>query len=737
MIVCMVTDKSSSQIPSNLDPSKSPLSVFDSSYEKNSLPNLLYHRLDLIPSTNSQLSMCQYFKQIITYDATALYLSARAFISPYTHLKNNRPEIVDDQSNYHTIQNFMAYLKDTTNLFANPGMLNEIRNDVIALYHVMEVLKKKHFESKLKKYVIRRYSASTNGVMQVYPGCILDPNFEPSRRPWFKKAMENPGQISITEPYLDAGGAGYVVSISYTIFAGYFNKNQPIIVVSMDLTHGFFYKMLLEASPVCSQVNIKCFLMEDNGYLVAHPSVLAPASIINRHPVEHIAQKEPQIANDILNHRKFVKKIACNNYLNGTVQRSYQFNTSINEIITNWANVEKTKYQIALIKNTNLFVGVINSTSSQNGAFCPCNVVDFLCLNCNRMEQTECECPCECNIFPEDCQTASIMKNSIQSANETLAMKNSTWQACPQPIEYVWSFTSPHLKETVDACEAFPCELFSSAEECLGVLGCVWCYVNYDETPLSTPYCTIQSACYSGVYGSSDAYGNAYDNLVIDSMINYNFLPPTYSAILPVIGVVITLFVIVGFAMYCYKLNYDSSGFGEHLYADSIQDNCIGMMPMNRLDFYDDTPDDHDLGMGGNSLNQRLLQNPVSNAIIMPNISSPYRIATNYRRPNYADSSDHGYSTMTPQNDDSEHHTNNESLINNRIRRLSMSDSASVNTSVSSPQNNQPYDLPQTKPHIVPPISDQTSQLMNKQKMLSPNKFLAEVQVHRHMEMES
>ena len=174
--------------------------------------------------------------------------------------------------------------------------------------------------------------------------------------------------------------------------------------------------------------------------------------------------------------------------------------------------------------------------------------------------------------------------------------------------------------------------MFSSQSECLPVIGCTWCQVNYDtESYLSQPFCAMSSTCYNGILGSSrDAYGEGGEmsNVVIDSLMNYNFLTPTYSSMLPVVGVVIFLVIIVGFAMYCYKLNSDTGGFGEHLYADSVPDNCM-MMPMARLDFFDDHGTEEDLGNG--NLNQSLLQNAPNNAILAPNISSPYRIATNYR----------------------------------------------------------------------------------------------------------
>ena len=225
------------------------------------------------------------------------------------------------------------------------------------------------------------------------------------------------------------------------------------------------------------------------------------------------------------------------------------------------------------------------------------------------------------------------------------------------------------------------------------------------------------------MFGSYDGY----NNIVIDNVMNYNFLPPTYSAILPVIGVILLLFLVVGFAMYCYKINYDSNGFGEHLYVDSQDNNCIGMMQMSRFD-YDDHPMEENHEMG-NSLNQSLLN---TNEHAVSNIQSPYRIATNYRHPNgYTDSSDHGYSTMGTHHDDSEHQA---SISNRHNKRFSLSDSASINTSISSPQNNQPYDLsmpPQTGVRQLP-SSDQTQILSPKK--LSPHQILAEVTVHRLME---
>ena len=58
----------------------------------------------------------------------------------------------------------------------------------------------------------------------------------------------------------------------------------------MDVTLGYFYKMLLDNIQVCKQSMVRCFLLNDDGYLIAHPSLVEPNG---RGPVEelHITHK--------------------------------------------------------------------------------------------------------------------------------------------------------------------------------------------------------------------------------------------------------------------------------------------------------------------------------------------------------------------------------------------------------------------------------------------------------------
>lgn len=415
------------------------------------------------------------------------------------------------------IRSVMAYIKDATKLLTNPGLQADVRGDVLLLSHAINVLRYRHLQTDqagdMSRYIIRRYVATMSGALQMYPGCVLETDFEPSRRPWFVKAMEHQDKIIVTEPYLDAGGAGYIVTIAHTIY-GIGDNGKPsdrrrpsnghhyrrrrhnsglpskvAAVVAIDVTRGYFYKMLAQSSTHCQdEMNIKCFLIEDTGYLIVHPSILEPAMSINmpqinnnntmggwssRRPaiMEHITHKESLVSNDMLLHKNLVQKRMCQNLLNRRVERYYQFNTSITEVLTNVVNGERSKYQITTIPGTNVLVVMVNSTDGEGGtAFCPCSTVDRVCFNCNRMEPINCECPCECPIMSID---KPIEVNDYTFGDADSGEKHVDFakniDVCATPIEQI-IIKKMETADNLDlhSCVNVSCELYNSQFDCLG-----------------------------------------------------------------------------------------------------------------------------------------------------------------------------------------------------------------------------------------------------------------------------
>lgn len=663
-IVCVVVDV-------NLD---TIYNITNSEYMQRGSRDILFHRLDLFPPKNGK--MCRHFKQISTIDQGTVYLSPSSFESPFSYLY----DMGDGREAVTYMQNYLAYLKSVAHvLLSNPGLKEEIQSDVVFLNSLLYYYKRQHLHGTHNKYVVRRYAVTESGALVMFPGTVLEYDYEPLRRPWYTFAMENPGKIILTPPNLDTGGAGYVVSISYAVK----HKMYPTMVVSMDVTMGFLYKLLIDSLPQCGYPNIKCFIMNNRGYLISHPGLMDPNS---SGPIEqqHITHKESMIAIDMLNHKGFVTKRLCNNFQDKTIQRFYEFNTSLTGVLTNMVLGEHcVHYYIAAIAGTNAFVGLVNSSCSV-GAFCPCSMVHRLCLNCYRMEQNECECPCECSSEMYNCPDASV---SVTSPG--LPLCGATPESTNHKSHYFHNYA-----ENLQPCFDFQCDSYTTHSSCLGVTGCEWCQLDTDgQTPLSSSFCSAQSTCFNGVLGAVTPYGEStFGRVTRDDLFG------SYSAIGPIAGCIVTVSLIVAVAIYCYRQNVTSASC-HNLYVDGPADNWQDQdVQLSHLH----SDDKHDHSGQDKLLSTMEIEAPIS----------PYRVITGYRRPP-AGGSDHGYSTMTPHEDsEATGFSVNEPIV------LSDDTKSDVSCPISS------------KVRPKPKYSDTNVTVLP----CGKNSVIAPVTVHRHME---
>ncbi|KAH8413707.1 hypothetical protein KR222_004348, partial [Zaprionus bogoriensis] len=682
-VLCLV---STASIPSNAAHNASsqqqrynimePVPNYDAGYYGDSM-DLLYHRLDLKQSGASGApATCRYFRQLATMDAPTLFLSAAAFESPFAFLHNNRP-----RTKLRPEESIMAYLRESSVLLANPGLRPHIRYEVRVLYQAMQQLRLRHQDTNgaLRGHIIRRYIASVSGVVLLYPGCLLSNSYDATRRPWFRQAMAQPGRIVSTSPYLDAGGAGYIVTIAHTIFEGKSHalhsaqQDRPVAVVALDVPYAFYYRLVLDSTPLCQLPHMKCLLFEHEGYLLAHPSMLQVSTPARnqRRPHEHLTHKESYLANDMLNHGQLVRKLGCASYQNRTLQRYYAFNTSLASILSNVVHGERTKYAIALIRGSNLFAAVLNS-SCDGGAFCPCSTIDRVCLNCKRMDQTDCECPCECPMLSSD--------------SESYANYTQQFPYCAPPSEHFLAMPpTTQLLSALPTCVVHGvggCETHATQRECLGMMGCEWCQQDVEGNSFGAAFCSTQAGCFNGVLGSLTPYGEL-DELEMLAAHNPQREQHSYSAFGPLGGAIVVLAIVIGFAIYCYRNNLDNQA-QEQFYVDSVQEENYGL-PLSRFNF-DDCKAHDEPPMGGydHTAAQRQLMHAAD--------ISPYHMSSGssyYRRPPNGES-DHGYSTMTPHEDSSDQQcfTLAEPLLLHD-KRHSKSDTMSISTSISSPTNRQ------------------------------------------------
>lgn len=333
----------------------------------------------------------------------------------------------------------MAYLKDSTMSMENPGLKDTIHGDVNLMATLTSMWKELLESSETSKYIVRKFIATTSGAFIVYPGALLDQSYEPKSRPWYTKAINNPGKLVFIPPYLDVGGGGYIVTMAQAVFS---HSDSVWAVMAIDLTLGYFHKIIDEMVPICSGSKSSCFIMDDYGYLVVHSSFLRPLSAFMER--QHITHKEPQMVNDLLNQKSIVRKFVCNSYNDRTIQRYYMFNSSLVGILTNVIHTEDAsscaKYKMVSLEGTNAFFGIVNHTCDNSTTFCPCSLTDRLCLNCHRMEQTDCECPCECPLVMDMC-------------SGDLAEKEDKNPSCIPLMEPLREPTVPkYLFESLDSC---------------------------------------------------------------------------------------------------------------------------------------------------------------------------------------------------------------------------------------------------------------------------------------------
>ncbi|EHB12295.1 VWFA and cache domain-containing protein 1 [Heterocephalus glaber] len=586
----------------------------------NTVPSskLLYHRLDLL----GQPSACLHFKQLATLESPTVMLSAGSFSSPYEHL--SQPETK------RMVEHYTAYLSDNTRLIANPGLKFSVRNEVMATSHVPDEWMAQMEMSSLSTYIVRRYIATPNGVLRIYPGSLMDKAFDPTRRQWYLHAVANPGLISLTGPYLDVGGAGYVVTISHTIHSSstQLSSGHTVAVMGIDFTLRYFYKVLMDLLPVCNQDGgnkIRCFIMEDRGYLVAHPTLIDPKG---HAPVEqqHITHKEPLVANDILNHPNFVKKNLCNSFSDRTVQRFYKFNTSLVGDLTNLVHGSHcSKYRLARIPGTNAFVGIVNETCDSL-AFCACSMVDRLCLNCHRMEQNECECPCECPLEVNEC-----------TGNLTHAeSRNPSCEVHQEPVTY--TAIDPSLQDALHQCVNSRCSQRLESGDCFGVLDCEWCVVDSDgKTQLDRSYCAPQKECFGGIVGAKSPYRNDM-GAIGDEVITLNMIKS--APVGPVAGGIMGCIMVLVLAVYAYRHQIHRRSH-QHMSPLAAQEMSVRM---SNLENDRDERDDDSHEDRGIISNTRFIA-----AVMERHAHSPERRRRYWGRS--GTESDHGYSTMSPQED--------------------------------------------------------------------------------------
>ncbi|QEK11560.1 methyl-accepting chemotaxis protein [Crassaminicella thermophila] len=127
---------------------------------------------------------------------------------------------------------------------------------------VMNILKNvKESDSE----IMNTYFGSNNGNIYIYPNQAIPDGYDPRRRPWYKKALNNKGKVVWTDPYKDATSGDVVITVAKTVI----DNDKVIGVIGVDIN-------LRLLSENLSKITIGnegyIYVTDKNGIMIAHPN---------------------------------------------------------------------------------------------------------------------------------------------------------------------------------------------------------------------------------------------------------------------------------------------------------------------------------------------------------------------------------------------------------------------------------------------------------------------------------
>ena len=197
-----------------------------------------YHRIDLATprhtvtgTVTGPVSMCSMFGTLATMDRTTIKFGPEQFNDPFGYLENT-----ETTAGVNALNTYMDGKGAADNSwFKNRKVLEDV--------YVTSVLDKFWTTGAVNPYTLWRYVGTKHGTFRKFPGAISPPEYDPTFRPWFRSAMANVGQYTVSTPYKDSSGAGLVITLAHTIRKAGFDADYRDVggvaaVMGIDFTLG-------------------------------------------------------------------------------------------------------------------------------------------------------------------------------------------------------------------------------------------------------------------------------------------------------------------------------------------------------------------------------------------------------------------------------------------------------------------------------------------------------------------
>ncbi|XP_074645932.1 VWFA and cache domain-containing protein 1-like isoform X2 [Tubulanus polymorphus] len=349
----------------------------------------IYHRIDIKPPPHK----CSHFDHVSTKAMSVIKFAPECFEQPYEYMN-----MLETPSSVDRIEQYITGKTDAYDLNFKHG----IQNTVTMTSYLNEVWLIGH--TGLIQNTVWRYYGSSDGVFRIIPGVVLPKIYDPTQQKWYRNARANPGKNTLTGPRLDPFGAGFVITLSHTIFMANQTRDHqsadPVIgVLGADFTLPYFYNLLSKQYPVCSESNKFCFVIDDSGFIVIHPDYIE-ARTTNLPIVEdvHITSKEPSIATTLIL-AGIMTRSSCLNISDVAVKHSWKVSITKEEY---YISTGVPLFQIHTVPTSNVFIVVANVSPQYHSCECAPKLKEYKCLQPKRLSY--CECPCYSAAMYQYCQ---------------------------------------------------------------------------------------------------------------------------------------------------------------------------------------------------------------------------------------------------------------------------------------------------------------------------------------------
>jgi hypothetical protein len=184
---------------------------------------------------------------------------------------------------------------------------------------------KQFHTSKLSEHLPRRFVSTPSGLLVSFPATKMDSSYDPSEQEWFRRATFRPNQVTLTPP---TEVPSSTVTLSQAV--NHIRRdltNSTAAVVGLELSTAYLNRLLFDLNPDCRQATLRCFLMDSNGYIVAHPRLPEISNATNDKPKEkfHIAYMESVFVTELLiGGSPFIIKQTCYQASTESLHRYYK-----------------------------------------------------------------------------------------------------------------------------------------------------------------------------------------------------------------------------------------------------------------------------------------------------------------------------------------------------------------------------------------------------------------------------